>query len=60
MDLVRFLLEQRAGVHVNVDGSFQAASRYGHFEVVKSLIEKGLKLHTNGDFHFVLHPNVDA
>jgi len=50
LEVVKYLLEQGADLHVDNDYPLRKAARYGHLEVVKYLLEQGADLHVDNDY----------
>lgn len=51
VEVIKYLVEQQgADIHAGNDWSLQIASRDGHFEIVKYLVEQGANIHALEEF----------
>ena len=49
LEIVKFLVENRANIHADDDDALRLASGVGHLEVVKYLVEHGANIHAEND-----------
>ncbi len=49
LSVVKYLVENGADVHAELDGALKTAARNGHLEVVEFLVENGANIHSTND-----------
>ena len=49
LEVVKYLVENKANIHAKNDYALRLASGNGHLEVVKYLVENGANIHAKND-----------